>query len=169
MLLSTYAICGKKKSTFIKNKDLYNFNDQFKMNKRINEYLLNGDKFMPKLHLKQPRFPYSACGPFTKYHERTQKFRETGNFKHLYRNESDKVCYAHDAAYSESKDLAKKTISDKFLKDRADEITRNHKHDIYQRALASMAYKFFDKKPGSRGSVNKKLPKELHKPVIKKL
>ena len=42
---------------------------------------------MSELHLKQPGFTYSGCGPFTKHSERVQKFRETGNLKHLYRNE----------------------------------------------------------------------------------
>ena len=101
---------------------------------------------MPELHLKQPGFTYSACGPFTKHRERIQKFRETGNLKHLYRNELDKACFAHDAAYSESKDLAKRTISDKILKDGAYEIVRNCNFDGYQRELASMVYKIFDKK-----------------------
>ena len=59
---------------------------------------------------------YGACGPFTKYHERVQKFRETDNLKHLHRIELDKACFAHDAAYSDSKDLAMRTISDKTLK-----------------------------------------------------
>ena len=84
------------------------------MNKIINNFLLTGDKFMPELHLKQPRFTCSACGTFTKHRERIQKFRETSNLKHLYRNELDKTCFAHDAAYSDSKDLAKRTISDKI-------------------------------------------------------
>ena len=53
---------------------------------------------MPELHLKQPGFTYSAWGPFTKYRERIQKFRETGNLKHLYRKELDKACFVHDAA-----------------------------------------------------------------------
>ena len=53
---------------------------------------------MQELHLKQPGFTYSACGPFTKHRERIQKFRETGNLKYLYRNELDKACFAHDAA-----------------------------------------------------------------------
>ena len=78
------------------------------MNKIINKFLLTGDKFMPELHLKQPGFIYSACGPFIKHRERIQKFRKTGNSKYLYRNELDKTCFAHDAAYSDSKDLAKK-------------------------------------------------------------
>ena len=42
---------------------------------------------MAEWHLRQPGFVYSACGPFTKHCERIQKFRETGNLKHLYRNE----------------------------------------------------------------------------------
>ena len=48
-----------------------------------------------------------------------KEFKNLENLKYLYRNESDKACFAHDAAYSESKDLAKRTISDKILKDRA--------------------------------------------------
>ena len=88
------------------------------MNEIIDKFLLSGDKFMPELHLKQPGFTYSACGPFTKHRERIQKFRETGNLKHLYRNELDKACFVHDAAYSESKDLAKRPVSDKILKGR---------------------------------------------------
>ena len=66
------------------------------MNKVINKFLLTGDKFMPELHLKQPGFIYSACGSFTKHRERIQKFRERGK---KYRNELDKACFAHDAAY----------------------------------------------------------------------
>ena len=50
------------------------------MNKIINKFLLTGHKFMPELHLKQPGFTYSACGPFTEDHERIQKLRETGNY-----------------------------------------------------------------------------------------
>ena len=45
----------------------------------INKFLLAGDKFMPEMHLKQPDFTYSACGPFTKNKERIKKFMQTGN------------------------------------------------------------------------------------------
>ena len=105
----------------------------------------------------------------TWYRERIKKFRETSNLKLLCRNELGKTCFAYDAAYSDSKDLPKRTISDKSLKDKAYEITRTPKNDGYQRALASMVYKFCDKKTGSRKSVNKKLAQELHKPVIKRI
>ena len=101
------------------------------MNIIINKFLLTGDKFMPELHLKQPVFTFSACRPFYKYRERIEKFRETVNLKHLYRNELDKACFGHDAAYSDSKDLAKRTILEKFLKDRAYEIATNCKCDGY--------------------------------------
>ena len=87
----------------------------FEMNNIINNFLLTGDKFMPELHLKQPGFTYKACGPFTKHRERIQKFRETGNLKHLYRNKLEKACFALDATYSDSKDLAKRTVSDTSL------------------------------------------------------
>ena len=130
---------------------------------------MTGDKFMPEMHLKQTGFTYSACGPFTKYCKRIQKFKEAGNLKYLYRNELGKACFAHDAAYSDSKDLAKEAIWDKILTDRAYEIARNHKYHGYQRALASMIYKIFDEKTGSEVSVNEELAEELHKPVIKKI
>ena len=78
------------------------------MNKIIYKLLLTGDKFMSGSHLKQPRFTYSACESVTKHGERIKKFRETGNLKHLYRNELDKACFAHDAACSDSeKELSK--------------------------------------------------------------
>ena len=103
----------------------------------------------------------------TKHRERIQKFRETGHLKHLYRNELDKACFAHAVSYSDSKDLAKKIISDKILKDRAFVIARNRRYNGYQRTLASMVYKFSEKKTGSGVGVNKQLAEELHKPVIK--
>ena len=87
---------------------------------------------MPELHLKQPGFIYSACGPLTKHRERIKKKkknRKTGILKHLYRNELDKACFAHDTAYFDSKDLALVTILDKILKDRAYEIAGNLKSD----------------------------------------
>ena len=58
--------------------------------------------------------------------------------QHSYRNELDKACVAHNAANSDSEDLAKRTISDKILRDRAYEIARNRNYDGYQRALARM-------------------------------
>ena len=85
------------------------------MNKIVSKFLLTGDKFILDLHLRQPGFIYNACGLFTKSREITQKFIETSNIKHLYRSELDKACFAHDAAYSDSKDLAKRTVSDKIL------------------------------------------------------
>ena len=115
------------------------------MNNIINKFLLTRDKFIPEL----PGFTYSACGPFTKHRERIQKFRETDNLKHLYINELNKASFAHDEVYSDSKDLAKRTISDKIFKERVYEIARNHKYDSYQRALASMVFKSFDKKSRS--------------------
>ena len=80
------------------------------MGQIINKFLLAGDKFMPEMHLRQHQFTYSACGPFTKHKQRIQKFKETGDTNYIYKNELDKACFAHDAAYSESKDLTKRTI-----------------------------------------------------------
>ena len=74
----------------------------------INKFLLVEDKFMPEIHLRQPQFTCSACGPFTKREQRIQKFKETGNTNYIYMNKLDKACFTHDAAYSDSKDLTKK-------------------------------------------------------------
>ena len=112
----------------------------------------------------------------TKHLERIQKFIGTGNLKHLYKNKLDKVGFVHDAAYySDSKDLDKKTISDKILKDRAYDIARNHKYDGYERAFARMVYKFSERKTGSGlivtskigVNINEKLAKDWCKLVIR--
>ena len=112
------------------------------MNKIINKFLLAGDKFMPEMHLKQPGFTYSACGPFTKKKERIEKFMQTGNTDFIYKNELDRACFQHDMAYGKSKDLEKRTQSDKVLRDKAFKIAKNPKYDDYQRGLTSMIYKF---------------------------
>ena len=86
------------------------------MNNVINKFLLAGDKFMPKMHLRRPQ---CACGQFTKHKQRIRKFNETGDTNYIYKNELNKTCFAHDAAYSYSKDLTKRTAADKILKNRA--------------------------------------------------
>ena len=98
---------------------------------------------MPKMHLKQPGFTYCACGPFTKNKGRIQKFKEMGKSRHIYKNELDKSCFQHDIAYGDFKELAKRTASDKVLRDKAFNIAKNPKYDGYQRGLSSMLYKFF--------------------------
>ena len=80
-----------------------------KMNKIVNRFFLVGDKFMTEIHLKQPVFTYSACGPFIKNKERIEKFIQTGNTDFIYRNDLDKACFQHDMAYGKSKDLTKRT------------------------------------------------------------
>ena len=124
------------------------------MNDIINKFLLAGDKFMPEMHLRQSGFTYSACGPFTKSKERIQKFKQTGDSRYIYKNELDKACFQHDMAYG---------------------------NFGYQKGLASMVYKFFDKKAKGSGvtlanksaiksiSQNEQLAEELHKPIIKKI
>ena len=115
------------------------------MSNIINKFLLAGDTFMPEMHLRQPQFTYSACGPFTKHKQRIQKFKEAGDTNYICKNELDKACFALDAAYSDIKDLTKRTISDKILENKAFYIAKDPKYDGYQRGLASMVYKFFDK------------------------
>ena len=147
------------------------------MNNIINKFLLAGDKFMPEMHLRQPRFLYSTCGPFTRHKERIKEFKRTGDTRYIYRNELDKACFQHDSAYADHNDLINRTKSDKVLRDKAYDIASNPEYDGYQRGLVSMVYKFFDKK--SMGSGFKKLKNttksnssiladELHKLIIKK-
>ena len=127
---------------------------------------------MPEMHLKQP-FTNSACKQFTKKKERIQKFKETGNTKYVYKNELDKACFQHDMAYGDFKDLARKTASDKVLRDKAFNIAKNPKYDGYQRVLASMVYQFVDKTFKGIGVNNEikqteQLAEQLQKPLIKK-
>ena len=146
------------------------------MNNVINIFLLAGDKFMPEMHLRQPRFVYSAFGPFTRHKERIKEFKRTGDTRYIYRNELDKACFQHDSAYADHKDLIYRTEADKVLRDKAYDIASNPEYDGYQRGLASMVYKFFDKK--LTGSGFKKLKKtarnssiladERHEPIIRK-
>ena len=101
---------------------------------------------MPEMHLKQPGFTYSVCSPFTKTRQRIDKFMQTGNTNFIYKKELDKACFQHDMAYGKSKDLVKRTRSDKVLRDKAFKIASNPKYDGYQRGLALKVYKLFDKK-----------------------
>ena len=145
------------------------------MNNVINKCLLAGDKSMPEMHLRQPRFVYSACGPFTRHKERIKEFKRTGDTCYIYRNELDKACFQHDSAYAEHKDLINRTEADKVLKDKVYDIASNPEHDGYQRGLTSMVYKFFDKTSMGSGitrnmtkSSSSILADELHKPIIRK-
>ena len=116
------------------------------------------DKCMPEMHLKQPGFTYSACGPFTKNKKRIQKFKETGDTGYIYKNELDKVCFHYDMAYGDFEDLLIFfwfwAASDKVLRDKAFNIAKNSTYDGYQRGLASIVYKFFDKKSKGSGVAN---------------
>ena len=108
--------------------------------------LLAEDKFMPEMDLRPPGLTYSACGLFTKNKERIRKFKKTGDTKYIYRNELDKVCFQHDMAYGDFKDLTKRTADDKVLKNKAFNIAKDPKYDGYQRGLASMVHKFLIKR-----------------------
>ena len=135
------------------------------MNEIINKFLLVGDKFMPEMHLRQPGFTYSACGPFTKNKERIDKFITNGHTDFIYKNELDKACFQHDMAYGKSKYLVRRTQPDKDLRNKAFKIASDPKYDGYQRGLASMVYKFFDKKFKGSGIINEssyQLANELH-------
>ena len=146
------------------------------MNNVINKFLLAGDKFMPEMHLRQPQFIYSSCGPFTRHKERIKEFKRTSDTCYIYRNELDKACFQQGSVYPDHQDLINRTEAI------ACDIASNPEYDGYQRGLASMVYKFFSKKSMAKPSslermgsgINTAKPSssiladELHKPVIKK-
>ena len=153
----------------------------YKINAMINKFLLAGDKCMPQIHLRQPGFTYSACGPFTKNKERIQKFKQTRDSRYIYKNELDKACFQHDMAYRDFKDLKKRTAADKVLRDKAFNFAKNPKYDGYKKGLGFMVYKIFKKKTKGSGVTklgnksvikftpqNEQLADELHKPIIRK-
>ena len=84
----------------------------------------------------------------------------------------DKICFQHDIAYGDFKDLARRTASDKFLRDEAFNIAKNPKYDGYKKGFASMVYKIFEKKSKESGvniplEFKEQLAEELHKPIIR--
>ena len=104
---------------------------------------------------------------------------QTGNTDFIYKNDVDKACFRHNGAQGKSKELTKRTQSDKVLRDKALKIARDPKYDGYQRGLASMVYKFFDKKSTGSGvdaslanksatEPNYQLANELHRQIIRK-
>ena len=95
---------------------------------------------------------------------------QTGNTDFIYRNELDKACLQYDLAYGKSKYLTKRTQSDKVLRQKAFKIASDPKYDGYQRRLASMVYKFFDKKSCGSGvdtEPNYQLANEIHRQIIR--
>ena len=125
------------------------------------------------MHLRQPRFTYSASGPFTKNKERIQRFKEAGDSQYIYQNEFDKLCFQHDMAYGDFKDLTRRTNFDKILREKAFRFPKNPKYYAYQRNLASMVYTFFDRKIFAcavtyKNMTNQELAEELQKPIIRK-
>ena len=135
---------------------------------------------MPEIHLRQLGFTYCTCGPFTRNKERIQKFKQTGDSRHIYRNELSKACFQHDMTYGDFKDFKKRTAAD-VLRDKAFNISKSAKYDGHQRGLASMVCKFFDEKTADSSVTmlenksafkstpqNEQLAEELHKPIIRK-
>ena len=138
------------------------------MNELVNKLLLAGDKLTPEMHLKQHfKQIYLSC----LWMERIQKFKGAGHSRYIYRNELDKAYFQHDMAYGDFKVLAKRTASDKVLRDKAFNIAKNPKYDRYQRDLTSLLYTFFDKKSkgsGFKDMLHEQLAEALHKPIIRK-
>ena len=112
----------------------------------------------------------------------SQKFKETGDSSYICQNELGKACFQHDIAYGDFEDLPRRTASDKILRDKSFNIAKNPKYDGYQHELASMVYKFFDRKYSgsavthadnsaikSKIMTNQQLAEDLHKPLIRKL
>ena len=95
------------------------------------------------MHLRQPGFTYSTCGPFTKKKRKNTKFKETKDSRCIYQNEIDYACFQHDVAYEDFKDLIRRTVSHNILHDKALNIAKNKKYGGYLRGLASMLYNFF--------------------------
>ena len=111
MILSKCEVCDSKKLKFIKEPEASGLLSSLgkktplnkipllgsllmhtiKINEIVNNFLLVGDKFMPEMHLRQPRFTNSACGPYTK--NKLKKFKETGDSRYIYQQELGKACF----------------------------------------------------------------------------
>ena len=193
MILSNCAICDSKKSRFLKNEEtkglLSNLGVKtqsskvpilgdilmcIKMNEIINKFVLAGENCMSQMHLKQPGFTYSTYGPFTKNKEKNKKLKEIGDISTKINLIRHAFSMTGMMTYRDFKDLARRTASDKVLRDKAFNNAKNSKYDGHQRGLASMVYKFLDKKSSGSGVNTKVKPSEqlveqLHKPMGRKL
>ena len=137
------------------------------MNEIVNKFLLAGDRFMAEMHLRQPDLRIVLVDQLQKIKNELKRFKEAGDSRYIYQNELDKACFQHDMAYGDFKDLNGRTFVDKVFN-----IAKEPKYDGYQCKLASMVYKFVDKKTSGSGVKNenisnKELAEELHKPITR--
>ena len=90
----------------------------------MNKLLLAGDKSIPEIYLKQPRFTYSVCGPFTKNKERIKSFKKTSDSRYVYQNKLDKSRFRHNIAYGDFKDLNRRRTAGKVLRNKTVNIAK---------------------------------------------
>ena len=122
---------------------------------------------MLEMHLRQSWSKYSAFGPFTKNKESIQKFEKTVDSRYIYQNELDKACFQYNMAYGDFKEQ----LLIKFWTIKHLILIKINKYDGYQKSLASMVYKFFDKKLLAvvfKNISNKEFSEVWHKSVIRK-
>ena len=101
---------------------------------------------MPELDLRQPGFTYSASGLVTKKKERIQKLKEARDSKYIYQNELDKLCFQHDMAYGDFKELPRRSITDKILHEKALILLKIRNKMYINVDLLKWFIIFFDKK-----------------------
>ena len=133
------------------------------MNEIINK-LLAGYKFILEMHLRQPEFTYSACGPFTENKEKIKKFKETADSRHIPQNEIDNAFFQHDLIYGGFKGLNRRTAADKVLLDKT--------FNIAKRLLTLLLLLVNITSGGTiRNEIisNKELAEELRKPILENL
>ena len=128
---------------------------------------------MPEIHLKQPGFTYSACGPFTNNKERVKKNKETWDSRYIYQNELDKVCFQHSISSEDFKNLNRRRAAEEVLCDKAFNIAKNPTYDRNVKLLQWFINFYIKKIPGGRSKneniFNEELTKELRKQIIRKL
>ena len=133
------------------------------MNEIINK-LLAGYKFILEMHLRQPEFTYSACGPFTENKEKIKKFKETADSRHIPQNEIDNAFFQHDMIYVGFKGLNRRTAADKVLLDKT--------FNIAKRLLTLLLLLVNITSGGTITNEiisNKELAEELRKPILENL
>ena len=101
---------------------------------------------MSEIHLRQPGFTYSACGPFRRNKERVQKFNETGDSQHIYQNELNKVCFQHDMANWDINDLTRRTVLIKYCVIKYLILLKIQNMMDIKNVLLQWSINFFDKK-----------------------
>ena len=128
--MKTYCLKCKKDSENLDSKIFRTENNRLIMQLKSSNCENKKSRFIKEQEAKGLLSNLGIKTPLNK--ERIETFGNTGNTDYIYKNELDRACFQHDMAHGKTKDLEKRTQSEKILRDKAFKIASNPKYDGYQ-------------------------------------